>query len=263
MVESANKNHSPIVSEKNKDLDTNKKQKYSNNKKDLCMSEVVDFAIEVASAALCFVLVKFMFKPYGLTREGRYLGLPVGFAFLGISEAMLAIGILQPAGELRLLSLLTRTFAYVFMAATYYFSRDPAKNSRLLWSITFGLIVVALATLAVMMLRGFQFGLNLNPSLSVFLRLLALFCISYICVHTIRKHIQTSEGGTLWIPLGFIFLGISQYSMIIWAGDANFVQGYAFVGALVARFTGLGIFIAISYLSFYKRKGRPDEKPSA
>lgn len=222
------------------------------------MSEAVHFAIEVASAVLCFVLVKFMFKPYGLTREGRYLGLPVGFAFLGISEAMLAIGILQPAGELRLLSLLTRTFAYVFMAATYYFSKSTAKNSRLLWSISFGLIVVALATLAVMMLRGFQFGLFGNPSLSVILRLLALFCISYMCVHTLRSHIQTPEAATLWIPLGFIFLGISQYSMIIWASDANFAQGYAFVGALVARFVALGLFIAVSYVSLCSgKKGEP------
>ena len=228
------------------------------------MTEVVDFGIEVASAVLCFALVKFMFKPYALTKEGRYLGLPVGFAFLGISEAMLAIGVLQPASELRLLSLLTRTFAYVFMAATYYFSRDPAKKSRLIWSITFGLIIVALATLAVLMVRGPQFGLYLNPSLSVFLRLLALFCISYMCIRTLRSHMQAPEPSTFWIPIGFIFLGISQYSLIIWAADANYSQGYAFVGGLVARFVGLGIFLAVAYLSFYKtKKWRVNEKPSA
>ena len=228
------------------------------------MPEVVDFGIEVASAVLCFVLVRFMFKPYSLTKEGRYLGLPVGFAFLGISEAMLAIGILQPAGELRLISLLTRTFAYVFMAATYYFSKEPAKKSRLLWSITFGLIIVSLTTLAVLMVRGLEFGFNLNPSLSIFLRLLALFCISYMCVRTLRSHLQALEPSTLWIPIGFIFLGISQYSLIIWAADANFSQGYAFVGGLIARFVGLGIFIAVAYSSFYKtKKWRLNEKHSA
>ena len=228
------------------------------------MTEVVDFGIEVASAVLCFALVKFMFKPYALTKEGRYLGLPVGFAFLGISEAMLAIGILQPAGELRLISLLTRTFAYVFMAATYYFSKEPAKKSRLLWSITFGLIIVSLTTLAVLMVRGLEFGFNLNPSLSIFLRLLALFCISYMCVRTLRSHLQALEPSTLWIPIGFIFLGISQYSLIIWAADANFSQGYAFVGGLIARFVGLGIFVAVAYSSFYKtKKWRVNEKPSA
>jgi O-antigen ligase len=228
------------------------------------MPEVVDFGIEVASAVLCFVLVRFMFKPYSLTKEGRYLGLPVGFAFLGISEAMLAIGILQPAGELRLISLLTRTFAYVFMAATYYFSKEPAKKSRLLWSITFGLIIVSLTTLAVLMVRGLEFGFNINPSLSIFLRLLALFCISYMCVRTLRSHLQALEPSTLWIPIGFIFLGISQYSLIIWAADANFSQGYAFVGGLIARFVGLGIFVAVAYSSFYKtKKWRLNEKPSA
>ena len=228
------------------------------------MPEVVDFGIEVASAVLCFVLVRFMFKPYSLTKEGRYLGLPVGFAFLGISEAMLAIGILQPAGELRLISLLTRTFAYVFMAATYYFSKEPAKKSRVLWSITFGLIIVSLTTLAVLMVRGLEFGFNLNPSLSIFLRLLALFCISYMCVRTLRSHLQALEPSTLWIPIGFIFLGISQYSLIIWAADANFSQGYAFVGGLIARFVGLGIFVAVAYSSFYKtKKWRLNEKHSA
>jgi len=228
------------------------------------MPEVVDFGIEVASAVLCFVLVRFMFKPYSLTKEGRYLGLPVGFAFLGISEAMLAIGILQPAGELRLISLLTRTFAYVFMAATYYFSKEPAKKSRLLWSITFGLIIVSLTTLAVLMVRGLEFGFNINPSLSIFLRLLALFCISYMCVRTLRSHLQALEPSTLWIPIGFIFLGISQYSLIIWAADANFSQGYAFVGGLIARFVGLGIFVAVAYSSFYKtKKWRLNEKHSA
>jgi len=228
------------------------------------MPEVVDFGIEVASAVLCFVLVRFMFKPYSLTKEGRYLGLPVGFAFLGISEAMLALGILQPAGELRLISLLTRTFAYVFMAATYYFSKEPAKKSRVIWSITFGLIIVSLTTLAVLMVRGLEFGFNLNPSLSIFLRLLALFCISYMCVRTLRSHLQALEPSTLWIPIGFIFLGISQYSLIIWAADANFSQGYAFVGGLIARFVGLGIFVAVAYSSFYKtKKWRLNEKHSA
>jgi hypothetical protein len=252
------------VSEKNKVRCINKKQKYTNKQKEICMTEVVDFAIEVASAVLCFMLVKFMFKPYTITREGRYIGLPVGFTFLGIAEVMLAIGVLQPASELRLLSLLTRTFAYVFMAATYYFSKDLAKNSRLLWSITFGLIVVALVTLAVLAVRGPQFGLYLNPSLSVILRFLALLCISYICIHTLRSHLKAPESSTLWIPFGFIFLGISLYSLIIWAGDAKFVQGYAYFGGLVARFVGLAIFIVVAYVSFYKTKKEGlIEKPSA
>ena len=50
------------------------------------MYEVPRIIIEVASAIIYFILVKYMIKPYSLTREQRYLGLPLGFAFLGISE---------------------------------------------------------------------------------------------------------------------------------------------------------------------------------
>ena len=46
--------------------------------------------IEVISAIACFVLVKFMINPFKLTGETRYLGLPLGFGFLGLSYAFSA-----------------------------------------------------------------------------------------------------------------------------------------------------------------------------
>jgi hypothetical protein len=228
------------------------------------MSLAAEFAVEVVSAVLCFVLVKFMFKPYKLTREGRYLGLPLGFAFLGIAEIFLAIGIFESVNELRFLSLVIRTFAYVFLATTYYFSKEPSKNSRLFWDTTFSLLVVALTTLSILAIRGSIIGIQVPTSLSVFLRVLALICISYICLHTLRSHIRAPEPTTIWIPLGFILLGISQYSLLIWAGDENYVFGIAFVGAMVARLVGLSVFIGVSYFSLHKTKnGNIDEKNSA
>jgi hypothetical protein len=228
------------------------------------MSLAAEFAVEVVSAVLCFVLVKFMFKPYKLTREGRYLGLPLGFAFLGIAEIFLAIGIFESVNELRFLSLVIRTFAYVFLATTYYFSKEPSKNSRLFWDTTFSLLVVALTTLSILAIRGSIIGIQVPTSLSVFLRVLALICISYICLHTLRSHIRAPEPTTIWIPLGFILLGISQYSLLIWAGDENYAFGIAFVGAMVARLVGLSVFIGVSYFSLHKTKnGNIDEKNSA
>jgi hypothetical protein len=49
--------------------------------------------VEIASAILCFILLVFMIKPYRLTREGRYLGLPLGFSFLGVSYFLGAIAL--------------------------------------------------------------------------------------------------------------------------------------------------------------------------
>jgi hypothetical protein len=228
------------------------------------MSLVAEFAVEVVSAVLCFVLVRFMFKPYELTKEGRYLGLPLGFAFFGIAEVFLAIGIFESVNELRFLSLVIRTFAFVFLATTYYFSKEPSKNSRLFWDTAFSLLVVALTTLSLLAIRGSVIGIQVPTSLSVFLRVLALICISYISLHTLRSHIRAPEPTTIWIPLGFILLGISQYSLLIWAGDENYAYGIAFVGAMVARLVGLSVFIGVSYFSLHKKKnGSIDEKNSA
>ena len=49
------------------------------------MWDLARIIIEVVSATACFILVWFMIKPYQLTGEGRYLGLPLGFLFLGVS----------------------------------------------------------------------------------------------------------------------------------------------------------------------------------
>jgi hypothetical protein len=54
---------------------------------------------------------------------------------------------------------------------------------------------------------------------------------------------------TLLIPLGYILLAISQYSLIIWAVDASM---FAFWGALALRWWGLAIFLLVTYLAFYR-----------
>ena len=87
--------------------------------------------------------------------------------------------------------------------------------------------------------------------------------ISYIFVLTFRQHVQLSDPTTVWTPVAFGLLGVSQYSLIIWASDAHFSYGFAFVGGILARLLGLSIFLVVSYLSFYKKKeGRVDERNS-
>ena len=220
------------------------------------MPDLIQLAIEVVSAVLCFVLVKFMLKPYEFTREGRYLGLPLGFAFLGISEVLLGIGIFIEINEIRLIALISRTFAYIFLVVTYYFSKKPRKYSHVIWNMTFSLIVVILAATSFIMLNG-SIGFNqpLNPS--IYFRIFSLICVGYICIHTLRSHIQNPERDTIWIPIGFILFGISQYSILIWASDAHYVYGVAFTGGWIARLAGLSIFIAVSYLTLHKRLKKP------
>src|ERR1700690_3262816 len=87
--------------------------------------------IDAVSAAICFVLVWFMTKPYRFIGERKYIGLPVGFSFLGASYVIGVIGFLEPAGfvdVLRWVQLFTQSYAFAFLAVTYYFSKREKET---------------------------------------------------------------------------------------------------------------------------------------
>lgn len=228
------------------------------------MYETLRFVIEIVSAVLFFILSWFMLKPFRYFRESRYLGLPLGFAFMGVSEIFLAIGVINPFETFRVVSLISRTFAFMFLAVTYYFSKKPSKNSRLIWNTTLSLLTVCLITTTLLTVSIPQFGIEAPLSFSVGFRIVDLLCITYICIQCLRSHVQKPEPTTIWIPIGYIILGISQYSFLIRALDGNYSYGFAFFGGLAARLIGITIFIVVTYSAFYKpKKGDVNEKNSA
>jgi hypothetical protein len=214
------------------------------------MYEEARVAIEVVSAIACFILVRFMIKPYTFTREGRYLGLPLGFSFLGISYAFSAIawtGAFYFFGLLWV-QLITRTFAFVFLAITYYFSEKPS-NTRLLWDFTLSLLIVAAAVLFPLGFLAPQFASDSYNAFQVYIRVFTVPCLVYIAIQTLRSHIKNPDPTTIWIPQGFILLAISQYSLLFWYTDASYP---AFWGAMALRLAALAIFLFVSYRTFYR-----------
>jgi hypothetical protein len=209
---------------------------------------------EVTSAIICLILVRFMVKPYKITRESRYLGLPLGFGFLGATYALSAFVYFQPyffGSRTIYLQVVLRTFAFVFLCATYYFSRKSGDNRRL-WNIAFALLIIAvLASFLLIIIPDVT--LPSYQLTSSFARLSNLICIAYLCAHTLRSHIEKPDPKTLWIPLGYFLLGISQYSLIIYAIDNSMS---AWWGALAIRWAGLALFLFVSYKSFCSLKKR-------
>ena len=217
---------------------------------------------EVTSAIICLILVRFMIKPYQVTGESRYLGLPLGFGFLGATYALSAFVFFQPnffgRGTIYL-QLVLRTFAFIFLCVTYYFSRK-SPDSRGLWNTTLALLIIAFLTLF-LLVNIPDVALPSYQSASVFARVFNLILILYICAHTLRSHIEKPDPETIWIPLGYILLGISQYSLIVWALDSSYS---AFFGALAIRWAGFAIFLIVSIRSFYSvKKRRINEKDRA
>lgn len=214
--------------------------------------------VEVVSAILCFVLLRFMIKPYKLMGEVRYLGLPLGFGFLGVSYILGAIAFSQifPFKELAYIQLLSRTFAYCFLVVTYYFSKKPSKNSRIKWNIALSLLIVSLAASILVAFILPEFAVDSYQATQVYVRIFNIICLIYISIHTLRSHVSKPDPTTIWIPFGFILLGISQYSLLIWSIDNSI---FAFDGALVLRLAALTIFLLVSYLTFnYSNRRSPE-----
>jgi hypothetical protein len=209
---------------------------------------------EVASATLCFILLYFMIKPYRLTREGRYLGLPLGFSFLGVSYVLGAIILTQIFSsyvKLAWIPLLARTFAFSFLSSTYYFSKKPSKNTRLFWDITLSCLIIFLTASVATVFIFQQLAASNYMPFQPYFRIFDMICLMYISFYTLRSHIRNPDPTTIWFPFGFILLGISQYSFLIWAIDAS---NFAFTGGLIIRLAGLLVFLLVSYRTFYSSK---------
>src|SRR3972149_7489053 len=141
---------------------------------------------EAISALICFALLWFLIKPYIATKESRYLSLPIGFGLLGFSYALSAFAHSFPTfafNDLAWFQLLTRPFAYVFLAFTYYFSKKPSSY-RLLWDITLSaLLVVSMAIFTIFIVAP-----QVAPILTfsdyriagIYVKIFSLICLLYI-----------------------------------------------------------------------------------
>ncbi len=213
------------------------------------MYDVERITIEVASAIACFILVRFMIKPFRLTGETRYLGLPLGFGFLGVSYAFSAMSYvpLFDSANSAWMQLFVRAFAFLFLAVTYFFSKS-AKKPRLLWNTTLGVLAAIFTILIILGIISPQSLLSDYRLARACVHGFSLICLSYISIHALKSHIERSDSTTLMIPLGYILLGLGQYSMLIWAVDRSF---FAFFGGLALRLVGLAVFLFVSYRAFY------------
>jgi hypothetical protein len=217
------------------------------------MYDIPHIAIETISAIACIVLIRFMIIPYRLTRESRYVGLPLGFGILGLSfvlSVMLWIPPLSFNITLTWFAHLIRVFAYVFLAITYYFSKKPSKNSRLLWDLTLSLLIILLIASSLLLIFAPQDVLAYNAKPVFFMRILSIGCLFYVIIHTLRSHLQTPDVTKIWLPIGFILLTISQISLLL----TQFTSGYGSIwgwGGLAARLAGLTVFLVVSYYTVY------------
>jgi len=225
------------------------------------MSDYQEFRVvyEITSTILCFILVWFMAKPYRYTKQARYVGLPLAFGLLGASYFLSAIAYAQLSffpDDLFWVQLAVRAFAFVFLASTYRFPKkisETTSTSRLIWSVVSTLIALTIITLIMALIINPQFNFSNYKVASSYVRIFNIICLTYVIINVLRNHMAKPESSTLLIPLGYILLAISQYSLILWALDSSMS---AWWGALSLRWGGLAIFLYVSYVTFFGSQKR-------
>jgi hypothetical protein len=100
-----------------------------------------------------------------------------------------------------------------------------------------------------------QLAASSYMSAQSYFRIFNIICLIYISIYTLRSHVRKPDPTTIWIPFGFILLGISQYSFLIWAIDRS---NFAFTGALLIRLAGLVVFLIVSIRTFYNSNKKVD-----
>ncbi len=153
---------------------------------DLYAYQTFRVVYEATSAIFCFILVRFMIKPYLVTRESRYLGLPLGFGFLGATYALSAFVYFQPqffgSGTIYF-QLVMRTFAFVFLCVTYYFSTKSGDSGRF-WNTSLALLIIAFLRFVSDSLHSRCYSAELSTYKYLFQILQSnLHCVS-LCPHT-------------------------------------------------------------------------------
>ena len=221
------------------------------------MLDIVRLTVEPTSAIICFILVWFMIKPYRLTGDAKFLGLPLGFGLMGAGHVIAASVAFYH--DMRWPMLLFRTFSFIFLAATYFFASKSSKASQQLWNITLSALIVGLITLSLLVFVAPQPVLETYSIAQVYLRIFVGVSLFYIIAHTLRNHERNPAPLTILIPIGFILLAISQYSLIFTYIDHSVT---AYWGAMVFRFSGLIVFLIVAYSAFYsRRKPKNEENP--
>jgi hypothetical protein len=213
------------------------------------MSVLLRPTIEPISAIICFILVWFMIKPYRVTGDARFLGLPLGFGIMGIGHIIAAtVAISQ---DVSWIMLLFRTFSFAFLAMTYFFSSKSSKKTQQLWNLTLSAVIVFLIALSLLVVFAPQTVWEHEPGAQIYCRIFMLIFLGYIIVHTLRNHVAKPDPTTILIPFGFVFLAVSQYSFLFLYTNSS---RPAVWGGLALRLVGLSIFLIVAYRSFYRPK---------
>ncbi len=231
--------------------------------------------ITIASVSLCCIIAFYFFRSYKFSGFRYLLGLPMGFAILGTSFVCEHLSLIYYPNYLLYhlffwMQLSLQSEALALIALSYmlknrvgwgkddYATTDqdlskvlihysiPTKVRDLLISIL-PMIVISIpfmVTISALFVQPFLNDVEL-ADLSFYTKIFDMIILGYVFKSTIVSLVRGANIKLLYVPAAFALLWLGQYSLMINYFDNDSIP---FIGSIVARLTGLALFVyAIHY----------------
>ena len=235
----------------------------------------VSLLITIASVSLCSIIAFYFFRSYKFSGFRYLLGLPMGFAILGVSFVCEHLSLIYYPNYLLYhlffwIQLSLQSEALALIALSYMLKNRVGSNGRdnatadldlskaiihysmstkardLLIDIL-PMIVISIpfmVTISALFVQPFLNDVEL-ADLSFYMKIFDMIILGYVFKSTIVSLVKGGNIKLLYVPAAFALLWLGQYSLMINYFDNDSIP---FIGSIVARLAGLALFVyAIHY----------------
>lgn len=181
-----------------------------------------------------------MLKSWVTVRRGYLIVFPIGFSLLGMGCLLLDMGYVLPTlGIPDWIQLSLATGGFAFLAGTYLLRRESTDGFRVRSALSILGFSFVFAVVTYVHLIS-----NL-PADGLF-RIANLLLLGYV-IYSLNRMLK-SQHELSSVVLGFTFLVIEQFSLLLWAFDRSFVWSLIF--AQLVRLAALVILVVFLVRAF-------------
>jgi hypothetical protein len=255
---------------------------------------VISLVVTIASIVLCSVIAMYFYRSYRFCGFGYLLGLPTGFAILAASFVFEHLNVVYSysyANESSenlffWIQLALQSEGFAFIALSYMLknragSTSTTTNIGLLldtykiffsphnWINSSGKIREIMVSVLPMSLISIPLMVTISAlfvqpilnetelkDMSLYTTLFDILVLGYIFVQCLKPLVKAANIKLLYIPAAFAFLWLEQYSLVINYFDNNQI---AFIGSIIVRLAGLGLFVYAIYYALANGRSREME----
>jgi hypothetical protein len=232
--------------------------------------------ITIASVTFCSVISIYFFRSYRFSGFGYLLGLPIGFAVLGVSFVFEQLSLIYQANSILYhlffwIQLAVQSEAFALIALSYMLKNrgihtkgsttyldhsnllvhhDVSTKAKDLFISSLPMVAISIpltVTMSALLVRPFLNYVEL-ADLSFVMRIFDMIILGYIFKATTASLVKAANLKLLYIPAAFACLWLAQYSLLITYFDDSSI---AFIGSVSARLAGLALFVYAMYNAMF------------